>query len=48
MFRQAVDERRSPLKKKQIQCVTLIKEAIEKLCEPERLQLRHWISSRFF
>ena len=42
MFGRAANERPSFEKKKQIQLVTLIKESVTKLCEPERLQLRDW------
>ena len=42
MFGRAANERPSFEKKKQIQFVTLIKESVTKLCEPEHLQLRDW------
>ena len=42
MFGRAANERPSFEKKKQIQYVTLIKESVTKLCEPEHLQLRDW------
>ena len=42
MFGRAANERPPFEKKKQIQFVTLIRESVTKLCEPERLQLRDW------
>ena len=41
-FGRAANERPWFEKKKQIQLVTLIKESVTKLCEPEHLQLRDW------
>ena len=42
MFGRAANERPSSEKEKQIQFVTLIKESVTKLCEPEHLQRRDW------